>query len=257
MRKIVMAGNWKMNQSLAGLSSYVDSLMGEVGNKEAFVSVDVVVAMPYTLLQEGAKLYHPHNINVAAQNVHWEESGAYTGEVSTGMLHEVGVKWAVIGHSERRQYFGETSGTVAQRMGASLKVGMIPIVCIGETLEEREGGRMAAVLDKQIEPLLPLLQGEPHIIVAYEPVWAIGTGKTATPAQAEEAHVYVREAFAKGVSQGFADRLRILYGGSAKPGNIAELLANPNVDGALVGGASLKPGDFAAMIQAGFRHSER
>ena len=252
MRKLIIAGNWKMNNTI---SQSLDLMNGLMKNKEDMRKVEVVVAPPFTALSAVYGVVGQTSIQVAAQNLHWAESGAYTGEISPMMVKETGCKWAIIGHSERRQYFGETEETVSKRTAAALAAGLKPIVCIGETLEEREAGKTFEVLNRQLEGGLKGITPEnmAKITLAYEPVWAIGTGKTASAAQAEEAHAKIREKLALLHGQAVADKTRILYGGSVKASNALELLSLPNVDGALVGGASLKAQEFLDIIAAGIK----
>ena len=204
---------------------------------EQLDDVDVVVCPPYVSLAVTVQLLAGTEIGVASQSVHWEESGAYTGEISASMLRELGVYGAIVGHSERRQYFGETDDTVARRARAALEAGLFVIACVGETEDEREAGRTEDVLRRQLSVLEP----DDNLVVAYEPVWAIGTGKTATPELAQDAHAFVKSLL----------EVPVLYGGSVKPENSAEVLAQPDVDGALVGGASLELDSFTAICRAG------
>lgn len=212
--------------------------------------VDVVIAPPFTAVQAAAAAAKDSAIRVAAQNVHWEREGAFTGEVSAGMLREAGALFAIVGHSERRTLFGDTNTTVNKKMHAVLAAGLTPIVCIGETLEQRDRNETLAVLDRQIKEGLDGVTGEQLslMVLAYEPVWAIGTGRNATPAQAGEAHFHIRQRLKQWFGLDSADRCRILYGGSVKPDNIGKLIAEPHVDGALVGGASLDAKSFLAII---------
>ena len=226
---MLIAGNWKMFKGPQETRAFVEAFRTPEG-------VDVVLCPPFVSL--GEALDGPHAIY--AQNVHWEGSGAYTGEVSPGMLLELGVEGALVGHSERRQLFGETDEMVARRARAALEAGLGVIACVGETLEQRESGDTELVLKIQVEAIAFAAAEHENLVLAYEPVWAIGTGKTATPEQAEEAHRFIK---------GLIDR-PVLYGGSVKPENAGELLAEPSIDGALVGGASLDPDSFAAICQA-------
>jgi triosephosphate isomerase len=211
----------------------------------------MVIAPPFTALSRAVALGESMGIAISGQDVYWESQGAFTGEVSATMLKEAGCRYTLIGHSERRQFFGETDETVNRKLQASLAAALIPIVCIGETLVERETGGTETVLDRQLTAGLAGLTEAAFspIIVAYEPVWAIGTGRTATPEIAQQAHAFIRQRIAKLVSAPVADRLRILYGGSVKPDNIAGLMAQPDIDGGLVGGASLEPRSFAAIVR--------
>ena len=255
MRTRLMAGNWKMNKLAGELPGFFDAFAKELGAGPGKLpgKTEVLFAVPFLALQKAAELAAPRGIKIAAQNVHYEASGAFTGEVSLPMLKDVGIAATLIGHSERRQFFGETDASVAKKTKAALASGFLPIVCIGETLAEREGNKTESVVATQLDAILEGL-GNPKdlgtLVIAYEPVWAIGTGRSATSAQAQDVHRFIRERVAAKASRAAADALRILYGGSANPANIAELLAQGDIDGGLVGGASLKPGDFAAMVKA-------
>jgi triosephosphate isomerase len=228
----LIAGNWKMYKGPAEAAEFCIAL-----RDEQLDDIDVVVCPPYVSLAVTVQLLAGTEIGVAAQSVHWEENGAYTGEISASMLRELGVYGAIVGHSERRQYFGETDDTVARRTQAALEAGLFVIACVGETEDEREAGRTEDVLRRQLSVLEP----DDNLVVAYEPVWAIGTGKTATPELAQDAHAFVKSLL----------EVPVLYGGSVKPDNAAELLAQPDVDGALVGGASLELDSFTAICRAG------
>jgi triosephosphate isomerase len=246
-RKPIIAGNWKMNNTIAAGKKLVGELAPLVKDN---ASVDIVVAPTATALAAVAEAVKGTNIHVAAQNVHWEAKGAYTGEISTEMLTEIGVEYVVLGHSERRDYFGETDEYVNKRAKAAFKAGITPIVCCGESLEIREAGNyiefVVGQIDKDLDGFAP--EEVAKLVIAYEPIWAIGTGKTATFEQAEEVCKAIREAIAKKFGQAAADAIRIQYGGSVKPSTIKDLMQQPNVDGALVGGASLKAGDFSAIV---------
>jgi len=245
MRKPFIAGNWKMVKTAADTKAYVQafkSLVADVKDR------DIVLCAPYTALWALAESVKGTSIRVGAQNAHWEEKGAFTGEISIGMLKEAGVSYVVVGHSERRQYFGETDATVNKRTLAVLAGGLTPISCIGETLQERESNQTFQVLERQIKEGLKGLSNPTGIVIAYEPVWAIGTGKTATPEQAQEAHAYVRKEFAKLYDDATAQSVRILYGGSVKPDNMGVLMSQADIDGGLVGGASLEADSFAKII---------
>ncbi len=209
---------------------------------------EIVLCAPYTALWALAEEVKGSVIGVGAQNAHWEEKGAFTGELSVSMLKEAGVRYVVVGHSERRQYFGETDATVNKRTLAVQAAGLVSISCIGETLQEREANQTFQVLERQIKEGLKGLAKPAEVVIAYEPVWAIGTGKTATPAQAEEAHAFIRKEFAKLYGAPTADAVRILYGGSVKPDNMATLMKEPNIDGGLVGGASLEADSFSKIV---------
>jgi triosephosphate isomerase len=210
--------------------------------------IDVVWALPYVLLHAGLAAVKDSPCTIAAQNMHDKLHGAYTGEISATMLAELGVKSTLIGHSERRQYFAETDASVFSKTKTALEQGFMPIVCIGETLGEREKQKTFEVITRQLHELYCLMQPDTKLVIAYEPVWAIGTGKTASKEQAQEVHHFIRGLLAKNLNETIAQSIRILYGGSVTPGNAAELLSQPDIDGALVGGASLKAADFAAII---------
>jgi triosephosphate isomerase len=255
-RTRLMAGNWKMNKLSSELEPFFREFAAALGlDKDETITdrVDILFAVPYLLLDRAAQLAEPMGIRVAAQNVHSEANGAFTGEVSLGMLKEIGVTATLIGHSERRQYFGETDESVARKTKAALAAGFMPIACVGETLEEREEGRTEAVVTRQVKAVLDTIDSPKDLVLAYEPVWAIGTGRSATSGQAQEVHATIRRLIAQRFGDGVAAKMRILYGGSANPANIDELLKQPDIDGGLVGGASLKPQDFAKMVKAGVR----
>jgi triosephosphate isomerase len=248
MRRPLIAGNWKMNNNREGSVELVSRLKEMISDVE---QVEVVVAPPYTALGAVAEVIKGSPVFLSAQNSFWEESGAFTGEISPSMLKDIGCHYTIIGHSERRLYFGETNETVNKRIKAALNASLIPIVCVGETLEEREAEKTFAVIDQQIkEGLIDLSSKDMEkAVIAYEPVWAIGTGKTATPDQAQEVHHYIRQLIARIFDKEIADLIRILYGGSVKPENVDQLMAQEDIDGALVGGASLKADSFARIIK--------
>ncbi len=247
-RKVIIAGNWKMNKTASEAKTLVEELKAKVKD---ISSVDIVVCPPFTSIDAAVKAAAGSNVKVGAQNIHWAENGAFTGEISAQMLKEAGVEYAIIGHSERRQYFGETDETVNKRLKAALAAGLKPIVCIGELLDEREGGRTEKVLFTQLEGGLDGITEEQMagIIIAYEPVWAIGTGKTATPEMAEETHCYIRQQLGDMFDRETAGKVRIQYGGSMKADNAASLVAQKNIDGGLIGGASLKADSFADLVR--------
>jgi len=249
-RRMFIAGNWKMNKTVGEALTLVRDLRGLVSMVRD--RVEIAVAPPFSALHPVAKALDDSNIALAAQNCHWEASGAYTGEVSAPMLKEVGCSYVIVGHSERRQYFGETDETVNKRIQAVVKAGMRPIACVGETLAEREAGRTLEVVTRQVKGALAGFSGAEvaQFVLAYEPVWAIGTGRNATSDQAQEVHAHIRETLTTLVGREAAEQVRIQYGGSVKPDNAAELLGKPDVDGALVGGASLKAVDLAAIVKA-------
>ena len=248
MKKKIVAGNWKMNNNREQTEQLITALIPLVQD----TNNTVIICVPFTDLCKAVKLTKGTNIHVGAQNCHWKESGAFTGEIAPSMLTEIGVEYVVIGHSERRTYFGETDATVLARTKAALNAGLKPIVCIGETLEERNGGKMEEVLRRQVlEGFKDIsVQELEHIIVAYEPVWAIGTGVTATDEQANDAIRFVREVFAEKYGKQAADALYIQYGGSMNDKNAEGLLAMPQIDGGLIGGASLVAEKFAAVVKA-------
>ncbi|MRR55258.1 MAG: triose-phosphate isomerase [Deltaproteobacteria bacterium] len=248
MRIPVIAGNWKLYKKTAEALQLVQDLSSLVKDVKG---VEIVVAPSFTVLGPVRSLLFDSPIAVAGQDCFWAEEGAYTGEVSPGMLVDAGCSHVIIGHSERRQLFAETDEKVNKKITAALRAGLTVLFCVGETLHEREAGETFAVLDRQIRTGLNNLSpvDMEKVILAYEPVWAIGTGKTATDEQAQEAHAFIRQLVAELFSSGVADALRIVYGGSVKPDNITALMAQPDVDGALVGGASLTAESFAAIIR--------
>ena len=247
MRRPVIAGNWKMYKTQAETRAFFEAFKIFVAGS---THCDIVVAPPYTALTAAVDGARGSVISIAAQDVFWEREGAFTGEVSTRMLVEAGCRGVIIGHSERRQYFGETDETVNKKVKAALEAGLAPIVCVGETLTQREAGETNAVLERQFSGGLAALTGADfsRIILAYEPVWAIGTGRTATPEMAAEAHKHLRQLAAARFTHERASALRILYGGSVKPDNIKGLMAQVEIDGALVGGASLDAQSFASIV---------
>ncbi len=251
-RRKVIAGNWKMNKTLSEASALVRELKGLVAGLPAD-RVELAVAPPFVALQAVARELEGSAVKLAGQNCHWEPSGAYTGEVSAAMLRDVGCTYVILGHSERRQYFGETDETVNKRARAVVGAKLTPILCVGETLAERDAERTLAVVERQVAGALQGFTAAEvaDFVLAYEPVWAIGTGRTATSAQAQTVHRAIREQLGRLYDRDTAERVRIQYGGSVKPDNAAELLWQPDVDGALVGGASLKAGDFAAIAKGG------
>ncbi|HUB67835.1 MAG TPA: triose-phosphate isomerase [Candidatus Methylacidiphilales bacterium] len=248
-RKKLIAGNWKMNKTQSEARVLVEDILREIGK---FDDAEIVLCPPFTALAAVSEILSPVvNIRLGAQNLHEAPSGAYTGEISATMLRELYVRYVIIGHSERRQYFHEDNATVNRKTKAALAAELRPIVCIGETLPEREAKEWKKVLETQVrEGFAGFSEKElGDVIIAYEPVWAIGTGKTATPEQAEEAHQWIRQILAAHFSQTVSERIRIQYGGSVKPENAKELLGQPNIDGALVGGASLDARGFATIIK--------
>ena len=244
MRKPIIAGNWKMNNTASQGVALVKAIAPLVEDAEC----DVVVCVPSIDIPAVGEALKGTKIALGAQNVHFAEKGAYTGEISASMLKEYGVQYVIIGHSERRQYFGETDETVNKRTLAALAAGLTPIVCIGESLEERETGKTESVLAKQIEEGFKGIEDIKKIVVAYEPIWAIGTGRTATAEQANETIGFIRRKIGEMFCPKCAENVRIQYGGSMNAGNCKELMAMPEIDGGLIGGASLKAPDFAAIV---------
>jgi len=250
MRKPVIAGNWKLYKTKNEALGLIEELAPLVASA---TNVEIIVAPVFTVLPTLVGAIAGTNISLAAQDVFWEEEGAYTGEVSPRMLLDAGASHVIIGHSERREYFGESDATVNKKIKASLKGALVPIFCIGETLAAREAGETFKVLERQLKGGLDGLtetQLAP-VIIAYEPVWAIGTGKVASDEQAQEAHAFIRGVVAELYGKGAADKVRILYGGSVKPENVKGLMSCPDIDGALVGGASLKAASFAPIVRFG------
>jgi triosephosphate isomerase len=244
-----IAGNWKMFKTVQETLIYVKELRGVVQDVK---DVEIVIAPPFTAIRAGADAARNTNIGIAAQDLFWEREGAYTGEVSATMIKEAGAAYVIIGHSERRRLFGETDATVNRKIRAAVSAGLTPIVCVGETLEERERNETLAVLDRQLKDGFDAVTAEQlaEMVIAYEPVWAIGTGRTATAAQAQEAHAHVRTRLRQWFGGDAAARCQVIYGGSVKPDNIRELVAEPDVDGALVGGASLDVRSFGEIVLA-------
>lgn len=250
MRRTIIAGNWKLYKTIGEAIDLANGLKRELYplDEEA---IDIVICPVYTALSEVSEVIAESNIDLGAQDVFWQEEGAFTGEVSCKMLKDAGCKFVIIGHSERRQYFLETNETVNKKVKAALAAGLTPIMCVGETLAEREKNLTFKVLEDHISKGLKDIEAEeiPKMVVAYEPVWAIGTGKTATPVQAQEAHKYIRELLVEKYGRDIADTLRIQYGGSVKPDNIVDLMNQTDVDGALVGGASLTVDSFSQIVK--------
>ncbi len=248
MRTPVIAGNWKMNKTVAEAVALASEIKEKVAGVE---NVKIIVCPVFTAVKSVADVLKGTNVKVGAQDMYWETSGAYTGEVSGEMLLEAGAEYVIIGHSERRQYFGETNETVNKKLKKAHSIGLKPIVCIGETLADRESGATEAVVEKQVREGFVGLTAEEMkgTIVAYEPVWAIGTGKTATAEQAEAVHAFVRNLVAQLWDKETADAVVIQYGGSMKPENVASLLAQPDIDGGLIGGAALKADSFEKLVK--------
>jgi triosephosphate isomerase len=248
-RRPFIAGNWKMNKTPEEAKALAAELKGALGGVS---NADLTLCPTFVFLHAVREAIQSSKLSLGAQNIHWEKSGAYTGEISGTMLKACGVEYAIIGHSERRQYFGETDETVNKRLKAALAAGLKPIVCVGETLGERESGVMEKVVKRQVEGALQGFTAAElaTLTIAYEPVWAIGTGKTATPEQAQEVHAFIRKLLREKLGAGMADACRIQYGGSVNAENAKTLLGQPDIDGALVGGASLKTADFTKIVQA-------
>ncbi len=246
MRTPVMAGNWKMYKTARQAAETIRSLAEAV---KGVPGVEVVICPPFTALSAAVDAAKGSPVAIGAQDCYWETAGAFTGEVAVPMIADLGCSHCIVGHSERRQFFGETDATVDKKVEAVLAHGLTCIACVGETLQEREAGQTFAVLERQVRNGVARHLASPRLIVAYEPVWAIGTGKTATPAQAQEAHAFIRQVAAQASSAAAAQAVRILYGGSVKPDNVAQLMAQPDVDGGLVGGASLDAASFAKIVR--------
>lgn len=247
-RTPMIAGNWKMYKTCPEASQAARSLVSLLSDA---AGVEIIIAPPFTALTGVFEIISQSNISLGAQNLHWETEGACTGEISGRMIYSAGCRYVIIGHSERRQFFGETDETVNKKISAALSAGLSPVICVGEDESERESEKTFSILDKQMEVGLKGLSSEQmdSAVIAYEPVWAIGTGKTATPQQAQEVHEYLRKSLAARFDEKVAEKTRILYGGSVKPDNIAELMALPDIDGALVGGASLDPETFSKLVK--------
>ena len=247
-RQPIIAGNWKMNKTsteACDLAAKLIPLLADVQDRE------IILAPPFTALRTVGGAIKGTNMALSAQNLFWEDKGAYTGEISAEMLLDLGCRYVIIGHSERRRYFGETDDTVNKKTHHAMKKGLLPIVCVGESLSEREAGKANEVIARQLLGAFKGMTADEmlKIIIAYEPVWAIGTGKTATPEQAEDVHEFIRRKISTMYSSDIADPLRIQYGGSVTPQNVSSLMAMPDIDGALVGGASLNPESFAALVK--------
>jgi triosephosphate isomerase len=250
MRKKIVAANWKMNMTQAESARFVDSFLLNVGEIN---DVDVVIIPPFTAIAKVTEaLGGAHHIRVGAQNMYWEKNGAFTGEISAALLRDLFVHYVVLGHSERRTLFGETDEWVNRKVHAAHEAKLRPIVCVGETLDQRDKGNVEKILSIQLRGSLAGLKPKELLetVIAYEPVWAIGTGRNATPAQAQEAHAFVRHTLAEMADKTTAERVRIQYGGSVKPENARELMSQRDIDGALVGGASLDPRSFAQIVKA-------
>jgi triosephosphate isomerase len=254
MRKTIIAGNWKMYKTITQAIELASGLKRELFELEP-EDINIVLCPPYTALSDVAEVIADSNIQLGAQDCFWQDEGAFTGEVSALMLKDAGAKYVIIGHSERRLYFAESNDSVNKKIKSVLSNGLTAIVCVGETLKERDNNRTFAVLDDHVKNGLKGLSEDEiiKVVIAYEPVWAIGTGKTATSQQAEEAQFYIRDLLAKMYNKDIASGIRIQYGGSVKPENIAELMSQPDIDGALVGGASLTVESFAEIVRKASR----
>ena len=247
MRTPFIAGNWKMHKTVADTVKYVKELRGLVKD---MTGVEIVVAPPFTALHAAGEAARNSNVGVAAQDLHWEREGAFTGQISAGLIAETGAEYVIVGHSERRSLFGETDASVNRKIAAAFAGGLMPIVCIGETLDQRDRNETFSVLDRQIRDGLDGVTSEQlvQLVIAYEPVWAIGTGRNATPAQAAEAHGHIRKRLQQWFGAQPSELCRVIYGGSVKPENIGDLASQPDVDGALVGGASLDVKAFFDIV---------
>lgn len=260
-RRPLLAGNWKMHGTRSETERLLSALTQALGGVDP-AQREIVVAPPFSALETAARLLADTPIRLAAQNLHWEPHGAFTGEVSGPMLKEAGCTYVILGHSERRQYFAETDESVARKVRAARRDGLFPIICVGESLEERESGATLAVIDRQIRGALQDQELDPELnpevdqapaaltglVIAYEPIWAIGTGRSASPDQAQEVHAAIRATLGSLTSPATADTTRLLYGGSVKPDTVDDLMAQPDIDGALVGGASLQADSFARIV---------
>lgn len=251
-----MAGNWKMNLNSLEGADFAQDLVDQIGLQ---TDISVCICPPFTALESVSKVINASNIQLGAQNMHFESGGAYTGEISAEMLRHLFTNFVILGHSERREYFGETDAIINKKVLAALNSNLRPILCVGETLEERENGRVFDVLKTQIQGGLKNARAESAeaLVIAYEPVWAIGTGKTATPEMAEEVHAEIRCMLARLFNEDIAEKIHILYGGSMKPENADALLAQKNIDGGLIGGASIKVASFVTLVKSARRHSKQ
>lgn len=249
MRKPIVAGNWKMNKTVAEAVALANDIKRDLAECSG---VDVVLCPPFTALGAVSEAITGTQLDLGAQNMHWEASGAYTGEVAAGMLRELFCHYVILGHSERREYFSETDAIVNKKVKAALASNLRPIVCVGELLEDRDAGRTEAVVEKQLRGSLADCSAREwaDMVIAYEPVWAIGTGRTATPEQAQEVHAFIRSIVRDMVDESIAQSVRIQYGGSMKPANAKELIGQPDIDGGLIGGAALDARSFVEIVQA-------
>lgn len=251
MRKGLLAGNWKMNKTRKEASDFIEDVLELCEKQKASgeIDLDLVLGVPYTLLESCERLAKHSAVKISSQNVHFEDKGAFTGEISPVMLKDLGISYAIIGHSERRQYYNESNLDLSKKVKALQNHSITPIFCVGESLEEREAEKTTEVLEKQVVEGLSGISDLKDLVIAYEPVWAIGTGKTATPEMAEEAHKFIRSVIERLYGKEASDKVRILYGGSMKPENIKELTEKENIDGGLIGGASLEAESFWSLYQ--------
>jgi len=258
MRKPIIAGNWKMYKTITEAIALSSGLRRELFKIDS-EKMDIVICPPFTALSDVAEVINESNIKLGAQDVYWQEEGAFTGEVSVGMLKDAGADFVIIGHSERRQYFNETNQSVNKKIKAVLRAGLVPIMCLGETLAEREEGKTFDVVRQQLTQSLEGLSRQQlmAMVIAYEPVWAIGTGRNATPAQAQEAQKHIRDLLVRMYDKESAQAVRIQYGGSVKPENTAQLMQQPDIDGALVGGASLNQESFINIVKMTYEVKEK
>jgi len=252
LRRPIIGGNWKMNKTIKEAVNTVEDLKTRL---EGVEGVEIVIFPPFTALKMLQGLLEGSNIGLGAQNMYYQEKGAYTGEISPLMLRDVGCEYVILGHSERRQYFGETDELINKKLKTAFSSGFVPILCVGEKLEERRGGRAKEVVETQLKGCLREIGPEEikRLVIAYEPVWAIGTGETATPSQAAEMHRFIREVLGRLYNEDIASSVRVQYGGSVKPENIEDLMKEEDIDGALVGGASLKADSFAQIVRRSLR----
>jgi triosephosphate isomerase len=242
--KPLIAANWKMNKDIKEADSFIKNFKNHIKNTK---DTEIVICAPFTLLSELKRLLNKSNIILGAQNMHFEKEGAFTGEVSASMLKDIGCEYVILGHSERRQYFNETDELINKKIKAALKNNLKPILCIGETLDQRDNNETLKVIERQLTSCLEGIDEVKNVAIAYEPIWAIGTGKTATPSQAEEIHKFIRELLTNVYNENISQKTRIIYGGSMKPENAKELLSMPNINGGLVGGASLDAKSFGEI----------
>lgn len=249
MRRKIIVGNWKMNLNMEAASALIENILSSINN---FKHIDIGIAPPFVYLQLAVDMAKNTSLTISAQNCYPKSSGAYTGEVSPSMLSDIGVKMCIVGHSERRQYFNESDDFISEKVRALLDIRISPILCLGETLEEREKGLTFKVVEKQVRNCLSLVKQDEilRVVIAYEPVWAIGTGRNATPEQADEVHEFIRNIITNIYDERISREVRIIYGGSVNPSNAYDLMSRENIDGALVGGASIRSDDFYEILRA-------